>query len=210
LKIYTRLILDLATNTVIEAESFDYAGPVAQAGGSSKGGGGSSGGGASGETSLTRQQADISKKIFEESTPLRQSLVGSAEEKLGMTPSFAPSPVALFGPNAPERQAVEAQYGNAKENILSTVPMRGSELNRNLVGLEAARAGDIGQLEANATNQALALGSDIGLGTTATTLSGLNAARIGASAQANRQAQESASSAGGKGLLLGGMGGKPR
>lgn len=173
--------------------------------GKGSGGGGQSGGGASGETSLTQQQAAISKKIFEESTPLRQSLVGSAEQRLGMDPSFTPSSVALFGPSAPERQAVEGQYSNARENILSSVPMRGSELNRNLVGLEAARAGDIGQLEANATNQALGLASDIGLGSTATTLSGLNAARIGASQQATREAQQSSSNSAGLGKLAGGL-----
>ena len=41
MKIYTKLVIDMATDEVLEQESFEYNGPVAQCG-SSGGGGGSS------------------------------------------------------------------------------------------------------------------------------------------------------------------------
>lgn len=188
MRIFTKIIVDIETGATVLAEGFDYEGALALAGkgGGSRGGGG----GASSETSLTQEQARLSKLISQEATPLRQALIGSTEQRLGMTPSFTPSPVGLFGPQAPERQALEAQHKNARENIIGSTPARGSDLNRNLANLEMGRAGDIGALEANATNQALGLATDIGLGSTSTALSGLSNARAGASTIANRQAQQ--------------------
>ena len=38
MKIYTKLVIDMATDEVLEQESFEYQGPVAQCGGGSSGG----------------------------------------------------------------------------------------------------------------------------------------------------------------------------
>ena len=204
MKIYSKLVIDIATGEIASCEAFDYDGHVARA----KGGKGGGGGGSSAETSLTQSQANIANTIFGEATPLRQALVGSVEQRLGLEPTYEPSDVALFGPSAPERQAVESQYTNAKNNIMSSIPTRGSEMNKNLAGLEAARAGDIGQMESDATMRALGLASDIGLGTSSTALSGFNNARVGASATATRDAQMAGASAQGKGQTAGMLMGK--
>lgn len=52
--------------------------------GGSRGGGGSA---ASAETSLTKEQAAISRRLFEETTGLRRGLLGAAEKRLGLPSS---------------------------------------------------------------------------------------------------------------------------
>jgi hypothetical protein len=41
MKIYTKLVIDMTTDEILEEESFEYSGPVAQCGGSGGGGGSS-------------------------------------------------------------------------------------------------------------------------------------------------------------------------
>ena len=41
MKIYTKLVIDMTTDKILEEESFEYSGPVAQCGSSGGGGGGS-------------------------------------------------------------------------------------------------------------------------------------------------------------------------
>jgi len=156
-----------------------------------KGSGG--GGGSSSETALTREQARISKIIFGESSPLRQALTGRLEQMAGLEPSFAPADAALFGPTAAERDVVESQFANARRNIEERAPVRGSDLNRAFADIEMGRAGSIVGLESQAQNRALDLASGVAYNTPVTALSGLNAARAGASSIADRQAQSDAS-----------------
>jgi hypothetical protein len=42
MKIYTKLVIDMTTDQILEEESFEYNGPISQCGGGSGGGGGSS------------------------------------------------------------------------------------------------------------------------------------------------------------------------
>jgi hypothetical protein len=197
-----KLVIDLETGATLAREAFDYEGPVAQCGGGK--GGRSSGSGGGQENSLTRQQADISQRLFDESTPLRQALTGAAESRLGMTPTFPQGAgmAGLFGPSAPERQAAESQYNVAKENIIGNTPNRGSDLNRALAGNENNRAAAITGLEADATNRALNLGSSVAFQAPGTALTGLSNATTHAATMANRQAQQDQAAGQAKGGLL--------
>ena len=121
----------------------------------SKGGGG----GSSSNNALIKEQARYARALFEETSPLRKGLIGSFGKRLGVTTGFEDQAAdsALFGPTAPEREAVESQYGRARENVLARVPGRGSDLRKALTNVETARASNVSGLEADATNRALGM-----------------------------------------------------
>jgi hypothetical protein len=201
MRVTKKLVIDLETGATLAREAFDYDGPVAHCGGGKGGRSGGSGGGT--ETSLTKQQADISQRLFDETTPLRQSLTGAAEARLGLQPTFPQGAgmAGLFGPSAPERQTAENQYNIAKQNIMGQ-GVRGSDLNRALAGNENNRAAAITGLEADATNRALNLGSSVAFQAPAQTLTGLSNATTHAATVANRQAAQDQAAGQAKGGLL--------
>lgn len=123
---------------------------------------------------LAKERAALGKKyggtifgegqtFIDESTPLRKAIIGSTERALGLpVSSGSESPVALFGPTAPERNTLEQQYNLARQGILESTPTRGGQLNASLNAAQIARARAMTDLQANATNKALALGTQIG------------------------------------------------
>ncbi|OFX03530.1 MAG: hypothetical protein A3E78_08220 [Alphaproteobacteria bacterium RIFCSPHIGHO2_12_FULL_63_12] len=55
---------------------------------------------------------------------------------------------------APEREAVESQFGRARESIIATTPARGGQLNRALADVEVARAQSVSGLETDVRKRA--------------------------------------------------------
>ena len=55
---------------------------------------------------------------------------------------------------APEREAIESQFGRARENIIATTPARGGQLNRTLADVEIARAQSVSGLESDVRKRA--------------------------------------------------------
>jgi hypothetical protein len=148
---------------------------------------------------LGREVSQISRGFLRESTPLRRGITAAAEMKLGiplladlpqgrdakgnLTPDALKqlkvrryaSDVAFFGPQAPERAALESQFSNARTAAIESSPSRGGQLSQTLAQLPEERARAISGMEADATNRALAVGSEIGFGTRGLALQGLEA-----------------------------------
>lgn len=197
--------------------------------GGSRGGGGS----ASAETSLTREQAAIAREIFERTRGLRGGLIGAAERRLGLPLTqgrttqvqvgvgrrgrpifedrFISDPEAegaLFGPRAPEREALELGFTGAREDILSRVPVRGGQLNRVLSDIEVDRARSIGALEAEATREATDIATGAAFEAPRVALGGLGGAAAGFGRAANRefeQQQVKNAQLGSAGAAIGGL-----
>jgi len=172
-----------------------------------------SGGGraASAETDLSREQARIAREIFERTRGLRGGLIGGAERRLGLPMTqldefgqpIAQSDVALFGPRAPEREALELGFTGARENILSRVPGRGGQMNRILSDLEIDRARSIGGMEAQATREAVDIASGAAFTAPSQAITGLGAAAGGFGRALDRQSQQETGKGQGIGQLLG-------
>lgn len=117
--------------------------------------GGGKGGGRGDAASQT--QAALAQQLFQESTPLRQLIIGAPP---GVDPSTIPGfppglqPTTPGGatpgllqnllmnpPNVPfERDVLESQFGRAREDILSGIPARGGQLTTALADLSSQRA----------------------------------------------------------------------
>lgn len=108
------------------------------------------------ETSIAEQQQGIGEQLMAQTAPLRNQTVDTLNRILA---GERPENFRIF---APERQAVENQFRNARENIIASTPARGGQLSRLLSDAEFARASSLGQLEADirrqAFNQALGVG----------------------------------------------------
>src|SRR3990172_7554915 len=140
-------------------------------------------------------QTDISRRLFGESTGLRKGIIGELEAILGFPQTTQPGEEAnrptgvLEGAFRPAREALESQYGVAREQVLSSVPGRGGQLNQMLSDVALERAGAVsglkGQLINQAFNQALGLSTQM----PALALGGLGSAGQLQSASANRRLQ---------------------
>ena len=132
---------------------------------------------------------DMSTRLFESTDPARMQVLGNIN---GVLSGARPENMRVF---APEREAVESQFKNARENLLETIPARGGELNRRLVDLNIGRAQAIGNLEADVRRDAMNKAMQVGFGAAPTALGGLgNAGSIygqnAALAQQREQAQK--------------------
>lgn len=137
-------------------------------------------------------QAEISQELFEQTNPLRQATTG-------LLTDFAQTgtlPFALRGDLGPGAETANAQYAQARDNLLSSVPLRGGQLNNALANLEFARAGTLFQHDAalrqGLWNQAVAQ-SFQGVGPALQGLQGASQTQLSIAAQqqqhANAQAQ---------------------
>src|SRR3990172_8170849 len=84
-------------------------------------------------------QTQIARQLFGESTGLRKGIIGELEAILGFPQSAKPvegepsRPTGVLeGAFRPAREALESQFGVAREQILSSVPSRGGQLNQQL------------------------------------------------------------------------------
>lgn len=133
-------------------------GTVLAGAGSLLGGAASIGSVIAGKSAQERNEAAL-KKILNTST-------ASAEDILGQTaPLRSATAATLFdvltgGRSealrvfAPEREAVESQFGRARENIIQTTPARGGQLTRALGDVEIARAQSVSGLETDVRKRA--------------------------------------------------------
>ena len=174
----------------------------------------SGGGAASAETALSREQAVIVRELYEQTRGLRGGLIGAAERRLGLPLTqgetrdgvFFPMSEAggaLFGPGAPEREALELGFTGAREDILSRVPARGGQLNRILSDIEVDRARSIGALEAEATREATDIATGAAFEAPRLALGGLGAAAEGFGRAATRQSQSETAKGQGIGQVFG-------
>ena len=182
---------------------------------------------------LERTQEGVAKQLFTETTPLRTGLLASLEDIFGLPRTIQPSTVEFipkgqkgagtprmtptgtelavnpFGMFAGARENLEAQYPVARKNILSTIPNRGGQLNKNLFDLETTRSREVGGLKERVIGNALQAASGALSGNPALlSLPDRGAARQSAEAQiqmANAQAgsQKKAGTAGAIGQVLG-------
>jgi len=196
-----------------------------------KGGGGSSPS-LGGVNKMAKQQAEIAKAIFGESTPLRQSLTASMMSSLGI-PITAPEvqldkkgnpiknkgkglgPVdltgahvipGLFGATPAERQAIESQFNVAKENTIGMAPSRGSALNRNIADINIARAADVAGLTSAEKQRALSAALGGAYDTPQQAMGGLNQAAGNLTSIASLQNAQAQQQQQGKGQLGQGIG----
>jgi len=120
----------------------------------------------------------------------------------------APTIPGLFGATPAERQAIEAQYGIARNNALNN-GMRGSTLGRALTEVDLSRAANVSNLVGAEKQRALQTALGVAYNTPMQTQQGLSAAASNATAQQQLAAQQQAAAGQGAGGLLGGMmGGK--
>src|SRR3990172_7553634 len=136
-------------------------------------------------------QTDISRRLFGESTGLRKGIIGELEAILGFPQTTQPGEEAnrptgvLEGAFRPAREALESQYGVAREQVLSSVPGRGGQLNQMLSDVALERAGAVSGLKGQLINQAFGLSTQM----PALALGGLGSAGQLQSASANRRLQ---------------------
>jgi hypothetical protein len=77
---------------------------------------------------------------------------------------------------APEREAVESQFRNVRENILATMPARGGQLSRLLAEAEVGRARTLGELEADVRRRGMEQALGVGFGVPGTAFAGIQGA----------------------------------
>ena len=85
--------------------------------------------------------ADIAQRLFEQTQPMRTSIIGRGEQFLGPE-GFDVSTSPVWSPS---RNVLEEQYNVARENIISGMP-RGGQLPVELRELEETRAQGLGDL----------------------------------------------------------------
>jgi hypothetical protein len=106
---------------------------------------------------LAAQSADIARQLFEGSAGLRSGGTSQLEAFLGtgtLPAALQQTPLPpLANTYAPARDALEAQYDVARENVLSRTPTRGGQLHDALVDVETRRAQALGGLSADIARQ---------------------------------------------------------
>ena len=136
------------------------------------------------EADATQRLEEIARQIFNQTAPLRGQTVDALSRVLA---GQRPSSLRVF---APEREALESQFRRARENVLSTTPTRGGQLNRSLVDLEIARAMGVSGLESDIRRTAFTQALGTGFGIPAVSIAGLGSAAGLFGATASRSLQE--------------------
>ena len=100
-------------------------------------------GGKDGSNKASKTASKMAKDYYDQTDPMRQSLIGNFEDFLGGGYDVSQNPVWGAG-----RNVLENQYNVAKENVIGQTP-KGGALTEQLAGVEEARAGSLGELGAN-------------------------------------------------------------
>ena len=95
------------------------------------------------EPKSSKEAAKIAKKLYQQTNPLRNTMIGNYENFVDGGYDVSQNPVWGAG-----RNVVEDQYNVARENVIGNVPAGGA-LTDQLAGVEEARAASLGQLGAN-------------------------------------------------------------
>ncbi len=104
------------------------------------------------ETSpFEKQLSRMAMGLYNQTQPLRTGLLG--QYKSILSGNYNPETSSQYGPMfATGKESLESQYGNARENVMGSVP-RGGELTSALTSLEGARAQDVGMLPMQISSQ---------------------------------------------------------
>ena len=136
------------------------------------------------ESGAAQDLQTIGLGLWNATSSLRASTEQTLNQVLG---GGRPENMRIF---APEREAVENQVRVARENILSTTPTRGGQLNQALTNVELARAGTLGQMEADIRRQAFREALGVGFQVPAAAIGAISRAGDIFGGQTNRGMQE--------------------
>jgi hypothetical protein len=141
-------------------------------------------------------QARLATQLFNETDPVRQSLIGRSNDFLGggMDVTATPTYGAL-------RDATARQFQTARDNAISQLPAGGA-LSSALVGLQGQRASTLAQGASSAFGDEMARAMTLATGQTGESIGGLGQAAQaqGLSAQAGAAQNAAKSGAVGQGL----------
>ena len=96
-----------------------------------------------GSNKASKTASKMAKGYYDDTDPMRQTMIGNFENFLDGGYDVAQNPVWGAG-----RDVIENQYDVARENVIGNIP-RGGALQDQLGGVEEARAGALGQLGGN-------------------------------------------------------------
>ena len=168
MKIYTKLVIDMTTDEILEEESFEYSGPVAQCGSSGGGGGGSMPANTTNITTVREAPGieerklglmDISRALAEQPvtipvqqiSPLTgleqqgtalagQTGVGSAAIQSGIAGLGAAQTASALGPSSAQFN----QYLNPYQSFILDEINRQAQIGQNQLASQAVQAGAFG------------------------------------------------------------------
>lgn len=118
-------------------------------------------------TTSSRMAREMGQELFGLTRPLRTDTVDTLTRVLR---GERPQNFRVF---APEREALESQFTNAREATISGSPARGGAMSNQLRDLEVARALGISSQEADVSRRGFAAALETGFGTPSTALSGV-------------------------------------
>jgi hypothetical protein len=161
-------------------------------------GGGGKGGGGSTFNPYEYMSANLANTLFQETAPTRNLLEGSLNQFLstGVTPTLF-SPVYAAG-----KDAIEKQYGVAKDQLMSGSP-KGGTVGDALAQLESGRASDLVNLKSGIASDLFSKAYGMAYSTPQTSIAGLSGA---GQSFATQQAAQSASAGNAKSGKAGGLG----
>ena len=95
--------------------------------------------------------AQMAQKTFDQTDPLRQSILGQMGDFMGG--GFDPMKSNMYAPlYAAARSGPEAQYNVARDNVLAGTPRGGGQVDA-LANVESARAAQVGEIPSMLSNQ---------------------------------------------------------
>ena len=150
-----------------------------------------------GARETSEEQARIARELFGQTAGLRTGTLSTLEALLR---GERPATMRVF---APEREAIESQFGRARENIISGTPARGGLMSRLLADVETERAQALGAQEAGVRREGFEQALRLGWGAPGTALSGLGSAAASFGGLFQSQAQLEAAEQGAKGEARG-------
>lgn len=125
--------------------------------------------------------AQISRRLFLETAPVRGQLIGRSQDFLGGQPVTETPQFAAI------KSAIDPQFQRAQQNILESTP-QGGALFENLAGLEARKAGALSSAAGTLSEQELNRAFSLATGTPLTSSIG----GLGTSAALQQQAGQAA------------------
>jgi hypothetical protein len=147
--------------------------------------------------------ADIAKRLFESTDPLRSSLIGQSADFLsgGMDPTLTPEYSAI-------RNFANQQSSQAKDNILSTMPSGGTLLDK-LADVDISKARTLTDASAGIYGDNMNRAMSLAIGSPLqTSISGTGAAAQMQAAKEQAEATESAGQKSGMGEAVGAVAAK--
>jgi len=161
------------------------------------GGGGKGKGGGSQSNPAADAQARIAQQLFDQTDPLRKSLIGRSTDFMsgGSNVMETPSFMAY-------KESADRNFGRAKDNAIARLP-GGGALSEALVGLEGDRASTLTQGAGAIYGDELSRALSLGTGSTGQSLNSLGQAGAIQAQMAAAAAQESAGKSGALGTGIG-------